>query len=64
MTYDDLKDDTDRLRAEKLPLRVIYRDKEGGLHAVWATLPTADNERYVASQFHSEVVEFHVGSEW
>lgn len=64
MTYAYLKEDTDRLRAEKLPLRVIYRDEDGNLHAVWATIPTADNERYIASQFPGEPVEFHAGPEW
>lgn len=64
MTYEYLKDETDRLRAEKLPLRVIYRDEDGNLHVVWASPPTGDNETYVARQFPGEAVEFHAGPEW
>lgn len=38
------KETTDGLRAEKLPVRVIYRDDNAG-HCIWAEPSTADAER-------------------
>lgn len=58
LTY--LKTETDRLLLEKLPVRVIYRDDDT-VHCIWASTPTADQERYVAADiFPNDDVEFEV----
>lgn len=59
-----LKTETDRLRVEKLPVRVLYRDEDGSLHCVWQEMSTGDRERYVASLFPDEEVTFHTDPAW
>lgn len=61
LTFD--KETTDRLRAEKLPVRVIYRDADT-VHCIWAKPSTADAERYVISLFPGETVEFATDAAW
>jgi hypothetical protein len=56
MTCTYLKTETDRLRHEKLPVRVIYRDGDT-VHVAWAKPPSADQEAYVAAQFTGHSIE-------
>ena len=57
------KETTDRLRAEKLPVRVIYREDDT-VHCIWGKPSTADAERYVISLLPGEMVEFATDAAW
>lgn len=48
-----LKEETDELILQKLPVRVIYRDGDK-LHVAWATTPTGDQERFLSDDFFAD----------